>query len=993
VYLRKAYSEEPEPRDIIPLNSLLIKIKTSTDTTENMRLVIFKNGNYVVKTEWREENHMDFKKIINSVSEKVNPIIALINKFGDNVKYHKIPLSTISKSNVAFTETSMSFYFDDDVTDAKFTVFKQILNDFAKARIITPKENIALGLEYFFNKGMYKYDASRIEKAIAVSNYYEWMSNGTVNHKWNSIFQRTRLFQVFNVSSKLKLTISGVRDDVELNIFITYLSGLFAIYLDNTKNMRILASDAKTKRSLKTLKVQDPLLYDFKKIYNSPVIYSKICQKPYQPTILSDAEYSDLPAGKKANALRYWNFTKQKPVWYSCPNAKYPFVKFIVKQHPKDFCIPCCKKIAMNENVNIKKQEIHNACMRSHEYTGEKVNLTKGSHYIATYGKDIEAGRISRLPEHTLEPLFFDTYSAEGSIDSECVTADGYYIYGVEQHSTTLDNIGALHCCAHALTMSPVEFINECISRIKADKSKMRVLLGGDLTNWISTDDLATHLLRIVTPGETPKILPWNELICDVVYYYFGINIIQFDDQNKESIELVLPKGLKNYTEMFPESHKNLVVIRKRNKWYPIYLFNTEMFKRTGLIDSKLFLNDSGLITIIRAVVRRNFETTSDRIQTDITLSVIKAFCEKKSLNIIHYYINYSNLCYSCVVEINKKLILIPCTPSHYPLEDDISLIFTPYAGEYSSKFADYEEFAQVFYKWNVSVSNSSGLDGALLYPKIAVQNWISYNNEVIAFICCEYIWYIKGMSELAAKKAADVPIQKYLYHPYKINALIASHKAAPKSIPQPYVDKLNQTLYEYYLHTLILQGIIDVFNKQRNKSMRSQITNKILKCNFDKDLTPIKEIIDSMKDAEDSSKLKNIFARALNTHRDKKQLLSDIQQSYFAFDRMTLEELRGKSIKEIYTELTHIVNSFVVISKEKVKTFPNMFSTGGYLINGKLPVEKSQLHDILQICASEIANPAKWKWIFNSVFLDKTVNYFKFIKRTNEKIFIEFVD
>ena len=98
--------------------------------------------------------------------------------------------------------------------------------------------------------------------------------------------------------------------------------------------------------------------YDFKKIYNSKIVYSRKCQKQYQPVILTDDEYEKLTKDKKESAVRYWNFTKQKPVWYSCPNAKYPFVKFITKMHPKDFCVPCCKKIAMNENVNVKKPYI-----------------------------------------------------------------------------------------------------------------------------------------------------------------------------------------------------------------------------------------------------------------------------------------------------------------------------------------------------------------------------------------------------------------------------------------------------------------------------------------------------------------------------------------------------------------------------------------------------------------------------------------------------------
>ena len=359
VILRKSYLNEREPKDDQPINSLLVKIKISADANENMRLIIFKNGNYIVNTDWREENNMNFNKITKLVSEKINPIIKIINKYGEKIKYHEVPIMEINKDNILFTETAMSFYYDDDVTEAKFTVFKNILSDFKRAGIIISKESVSSSLEYFFNKGMYKYDSNRIEKAIAVDNYYEFLSNGVVQQKWNTIFNRTRLFQIINISSKLKITISGIRDDVEMDIFLMYLKGLFYIYKQNTSHIKVVSSEttnAKSKKTLKNLKVLDPLLYDFKKIYKSNVIYSKICQKPYQPVILSDDEYSKLPKDKKEKALKYWNFTRQKPAWYSCPNVKYPYIKFIVKQHPKDFCIPCCKKIEMNESVNIKKQ-------------------------------------------------------------------------------------------------------------------------------------------------------------------------------------------------------------------------------------------------------------------------------------------------------------------------------------------------------------------------------------------------------------------------------------------------------------------------------------------------------------------------------------------------------------------------------------------------------------------------------------------------------------
>ena len=73
--------------------------------------------------------------------------------------------------------------------------------------------------------------------------------------------------------------------------------------------------------------------------------------------------------------------------------------------------------------------------MKEHKYTPEERTITMGSRYIMSYGKDVEPGRLSRLPEDSLEPLFYETYSIkEQGIDQECITTDGYYLYGMDQN-------------------------------------------------------------------------------------------------------------------------------------------------------------------------------------------------------------------------------------------------------------------------------------------------------------------------------------------------------------------------------------------------------------------------------------------------------------------------------------------------------------------------------------------------------------------------------
>ena len=918
---------EREPKDILQINTLLIKIKTNSDTNENMRIIFFKNGNYVIKTEWREENHMNFDKIISQISNKINPVIKLINEMANKVKYYDIPIPLLSKQNAIFTETSMVFYYDDDMTEARYSVFKNVLDDFRKAGIIGAKDSIGNQPEYYFHKGMYKFDAQRIEKAISLDNYYAYLTNGTVKQKWETIFNKTRTFQALNISSKLRITISGIKNDTEMEFFYIYLTGLLNIYDKNAQKIKTVFGETvhnKSKKALKNLKLQDPILYDFKKIYKSNVIYSKICQKPYQPLLLSDEEYKHLPKDKKSKAVHYWNFTKQKPAWYSCPNPKYPYIKFIVKQHPKDYCIPCCKKIAMNENVNIKKQQMHNACLKDHLYSGEKINLTKGSHYIATYGKDIEVGRLSRLPEHTLEPLFFDTYSLDGGIDQECVTADGYYLFGVDQNTLAVKNVGFMYCLLHALSKSVDDFLSDCASRIKKSPDKFRVLLDGNIGLYFSDPkSLADEIILLnsdtILQHET---LPWNNLFMSIGYYYYGINTILFTDLQKERIDLQLPNGLKTVDEMFPDSHKNLVILQRKTKYYPIYLLNTEIFKRTGIIDTKLFLNESGLITIIRAVVRRFFETSEfEKIKSHIDLSIIREFVKHNSLFVItSYFINYANLCYAVLIKNNntKKVCYLPITTSHYSLEKNIELIFDPYSDKYSSSFEDQKKIFTTYNKWVANISKNADLGNLMMYPLLEVKYWLLLRGKdvIIGFINVDNMYYYcLHMSKKAALEHHNIPVQQLLYDPATINNLIYNIKSGKKKLERnEELDlKLQKSVYEYYLYNLLLLQFITLFNKQRNTTLRKKIVICIAKTNFEKNMDNIKELIKTL-DVEDANKLKNILARYITVHHNKIKMLDDIKTTYFNFDRVELEELKRMDQKKVLVKLHQLSKKFVKI-------------------------------------------------------------------------------
>ena len=158
---------------------------------------------------------------------------------------------------------------------------------------------------------------------------------------------------------------------------------------------------------LKYLKEKDPALFKFKR-FGSDIVYSRICQKAYQPEVYTEGEFEDLPMATRDVAVKYWNFTTKTPAYYVCPNPKFPSLSFIHDKHPKKFCLPCCKKSPNYEfkivrkksgpgKTNLsKKDTIYKSCLLNHEYTGD--TDTSNNRYIMKYGKPLDIGRISSVP-------------------------------------------------------------------------------------------------------------------------------------------------------------------------------------------------------------------------------------------------------------------------------------------------------------------------------------------------------------------------------------------------------------------------------------------------------------------------------------------------------------------------------------------------------------------------------------------------------------------
>lgn len=197
----------------------------------------------------------------------------------------------------------------------------------------------------------------------------------------------------------------------------------------------------------------------------------------------------------------------------------------------------------------------------------------------------------------------------------------------------------------------------------------------------------------------------------------------------------------------------------------------------------------------------------------------------------------------------------------------------------------------------------------------------------------------------------------------------------------------------------LLLQFIV-IFNKQRNTDLRRKLLAIIAKTNFDKNMDELKKFIMTIKNPDDAIKLKNIIGRFVTAHHNRKTLLDDLTTTYFDFDQVELQLMKSLPHDQIISKLQDIAKAFVVIGDiEKLKpnfVFPNMLiacggtkttSTADYCTENKFIITQSDLDTMLDLLATDIKNEMKVKWLFNSLFISRSVNFFKFIRRPNETI------
>lgn len=1042
VILNKSYKQYPSIKEVMPVESIMFKIKIDTDTTKTLSLILYPNGNYMIKSTWREESQYDFDDIFKIVKLLVDNIVEKINSFGDYVLSNGRTIPLMTKNNTKFTEIGMSIFYKKKLTPDQFNTLISIMQDYRKAGIVRDRSVAENSAEYYFSKGMYQFQADRIEHVITVDNYYEFLTDGLIKQKWYTVFEKTRITKLFHRFADVKIEIVGIKEK-EFFIFYNFIVTLFYIFTNQDRPTSKTSTvknnnQLSVKKALRNLKEQDPVLYKYKKLYNTKNIYSKICQKPYQPLLLDKAGYDELPKGMKSNAVKYWNFTTNKDAYYACPNPKYPYIKFITKRHPKDYCIPCCKKTQVSSNPKDPIKVIYDICMKNHKYEKDKQTITLGSRYVMTYGKDVEPGRLSKLPENSLESLFYETYSLQDQgIDQECTTDDGYYLYGVEQCINGIPNVGILNILINAMELSLNDFIANLVKLVKNTPNKFRILLNGkinryfrNMNHFIST---LQELFLEPNPINEYSEIPWNAIFINMAYLFLNINIVHFTDQKSSNVKLLLPSYITSTEQFLSPEFNNIIVIKKRKKYFPIYLLNVDIFFKLRVITKKIFNYADNIMVIMSKLIGLHFNSNAKKqMSNTINLSIVTKFIEDNPYEIKKLFINSNNMCYYIhlaytgsskkYTQTEKNNIYLPIELSYHIISEKTAVTYDMFSRKkYSININAISDFISDFNHWIAIQSELAGLlnttaDRSLplekrvqpIYPYIEIQEWLvlapfnkmTNNSTVIGFKCNNIHYYTNDIKLPQALKIKNEKLSHLFYDPDIVNKTIFTKTNA---IMDKRCNKVGKSIYSSNLYQLLMLEFMTLFNKQRNGVLRQKIKKTLLgnlNKNFDDIMSIISELI---KDCDDYNKIKSQICEFINTHHNKNLLFNEIHNTFYRFDRTLFEQIKKLPKEKLYNELLKLSNKFITygdVNKIKNFEFPNMYiscqsdkSSTGYCKKNKFIIEKTKLKHMLEIMTADILNPLKEKWLFSNIFSGNSISFYKFIRRSDELITIEIED
>lgn len=913
-------------------------LKVTKNTQPNIAFIIRKPpNNFIIFTinengigsniyiEYNEDEKIKVEDNYNIISNLTKSIIKRINK-----ELHVLALpdggsmNMFSQNNILNQQLHICTYWNKSLSMKSFLGLKEAFEKFNETHILEVKPDECSHNDYHndncfllqFRKGMSKCEGYEIKMQLRTTD--------------------------------VKIDVSKIASIKEFKIIQRYL---FA-FLNEQKISKNDSLDL-TKVTLKALHEKDPALYDIKRYNRKAKVYSVLCQSDRQPILYTEEEHKLLPSSRKTT--KYWNFTYNKPAYYECPNKKYPHLSFKVGKHPKNFCLPCCKKSEKS------RSEIDEKCLKEHTVYEE----TNETNYTLTYGKPIPLGRISKISES----LFLKISESTSNLCSLC----NYVLYGVEQDLPGLTDCGLIFSILQSIAtnMSVEEVITNITEHILSYGSSYTIIGDGAAQVFDSPEHLIDTILSIflyknMDLSVLEDVNEWNKIFMYLVKDVYNIETIIWKELVPNDVTLNISSDF-----VVDDNIKNLVVVQNKNGYYPIFITDGQVKQgnQFPVFTSMLDTDNTSAVSIINdliLVLSKNIKTNKGINQLCV-LDTIFHSTDKWTVEL--KLLDSRNLCYGIIAyrTTDHEYIYIPIyytSAGKYLKDVAISHDTKP---DHSYKQSTLKDFIQDFN----GLSDKTVCNSMNITVDSLVQTYDS-PPKYVGFQLDRLIYYHDPEIEPIMKCESSCKTKRILYNPILVDKSMNQHDIM--LTPTAYRAEINQTEYRNRLYKLFVSEFLYFLRQEKNKIIRSKLHKLIATSNFNiaKDINNIFASIDSLKNNDDNKLSYNdryLLKKIISELKDSHKIKQNIDNTVFEFDQTIINELSKKDINVIQSEIEKIMKSIVILIdiKEIDESFnlDNMYSpcqadengTYKYCKSRKLKVDKNMFNDYVNILSADIHN------------------------------------
>lgn len=896
-------------------------------TGEYLWLAIHPNGKYYVRGTWHEDAGVGFGDIYHILDEYISPVITMINGFGRLAFNTGAALERVSRDTVSFQGLNVSISWKQPMTAESFRILRSSWDEYTLADIAVVRPNTLHDrIELTYRKGIYANDPAKIGYVVTMSggdlrNQYAYLSSPFIAKKWAQNYGG-RTCSISMRESDVRIDVIDIREDEFKNYFTDYIFAHLWSVITSPEYSRAAPPPASVGRPVRRLRDADPKLYNLSK-YGVSRKYSQICQGPRQPIIVTDV--AALPARQQKTVVKYWNFTREKPALYACPNPRFPYLSFITKSHPLGYCMPCCNKRARDDFVR-------DSCLKSHTWFGDDAL----SEHVLVYGKSIPASRFSHPPPSPLwgEGVLLASAEQPGDGDRDDVT-------GIPPEWRVAFAIGAA-----------------CGSK---DPIGELALVIGDIYDTLGEEIVVGRnkdtLVREFTTTPRAAGVRWIEVIAAAALTLWGVLTIVFDD-TMDKLTVRVPRS----TIDAAGSSDYVLINISPTRAYPIVRSNT----------AKWPANDPIVDAVMSAAVRAATRWMD-----------IGAVSRVSGWKIVRKYINLHGICYAVVVERTTPASAMPASTSASAMSASTSTSTRAYiAITYSSATSVPKETVETagwhsgddFLHVDVLLEFLAEL-GPNIKP-IGVARWrVRGGREgergqaviVHADGATLYCYYTEGECSL--------PVIELDYDPVHVTAEILRRKAGVLDADESRM--IGEEQYRMTIYNALVMHIGEQLRSERNKPMRERIIA----------LASNKRALDDLGLSAADIGVIRATLQFTGIQGLRKRLESPFDFDMVSLGEIQAAPTREAAIAIIRRLLEPVITVGAPsgVPMPNVYTVCKNGRDQPFCRDGKLVV--SGLEDMLPVLADDMRNPLRASTMFGEAWNNNVIDKMRFTRYGNDRI------